>query len=139
MSMLEKCTWVAWSYDYAPTWTITSGVAADVAASITATTTANSLGLTTDNWVIHAMEYTSTGNASWLEQYGSLLENRNTLGEIKDTNTPALSLGTYLPTVTMPAAQFATLRTWYGNGATAASGALTGMQGNWYAPGRNSY
>jgi len=54
-------------------------------------------------------------------------------------NAAALSPGTYLPLVTMPAAQFATLRTWYGSGRATVSGPLTGMQANWYAPGLNTY
>lgn len=40
----------------------------------------------------------------------------------------------------MPAAQFSTLRTWYGNGLGAvSSSALANEQANWYAPGNNKY
>jgi len=46
-----KCTWVASSLLYAPTFTISKGVAAA------------SIGLATQNWTIHHMEYTAASAA----------------------------------------------------------------------------
>lgn len=52
------------------------------------------------------------------------------------TADTGLSL-TYLPRFAMPAAQFATLRTWYGDGAAVVTNTvLSDYVASWYAPGR---
>lgn len=48
---------------------------------------------------------------------------------------PALSFSNYVPLFWMPAEQFASLRTWYGQGSTAADD-VTGMSSNWMSPGQ---
>lgn len=117
----EKCTWVGWSYAYAPTFAMTD---------------ASSKGITTGNWQIHTMEY--VGAAAYSGATGALQENASTTGyQPADT---ALSVETFLPTLTMPAVQFATLRTWYGAGGAdgVTTEILNGYPSNWYAPGMQS-
>lgn len=97
MSMLNKCTWVAWSTDAGPTFTFTNGPA---------------LGLVGSNWEIHAMEYTAQGT-SFDGSKGSLVPSAE--GGLILANE-GLAAGNYTPLFTMPADQFATLRTWYGEG-----------------------
>jgi hypothetical protein len=44
-----------------------------------------------------------------------------------------------VPLFNMPAAQFSTLRTWYGQATAASSGVVGTNQPAWYAPGVNGY
>ena len=48
---------------------------------------------------------------------------------------PGLANSSMLPLFHMPAEQFASLRTWYGQGATAVD-AVTGMSSNWSSAGQ---
>jgi len=61
MTKNDKCTWVAYSVAYAPTFTISKGA------------TGGSMGLVTPNWVIHHMEYTSKA-AAFDKSKGTLFE-----------------------------------------------------------------
>lgn len=93
----EKCTWVGWAWTYAPTFTMAG---------------AGGKEINTANWQLHTMEYTAA--SSWSASAGSLQVNASTSGYIEAAD--ALAPVSFLPTLTMPAAQFATLRTWYGRG-----------------------
>jgi hypothetical protein len=117
----EKCTWAAGSYEWAPTFVFSAGA------------TSGAPGITTANWQIHTMEYTTA--ASFSAATGSLGENGSSTGYV--AAGVGASRGTYLPHFAAPADQFATLRTWYGDGAATAAGSLTGQPAAWYAPGRN--
>jgi len=64
----DKCTWVAHSVLYAPTFTMSAG-----------TTDAIATGLTTSNWVLHHMEYT-TDTAAYSETKGSLRTSGSSTG-----------------------------------------------------------
>jgi|TARA_B110001450_G_scaffold138902_1_gene130184 hypothetical protein len=73
------------------------------------------LGITGDNWEIHAMEYTASTSTTFVPKNGSLVKGAgNADGVI--TADEALAAGNMVPLFTMPAEQFATLRTWYGEG-----------------------
>jgi len=104
-----KCTWVAWAYALAPTFRVSAGLAA--------------------GWEIHTMEYV-TKDAAWDAAVGALKEGTLTSG-FRATGA-ATTPTTFVPLFDMPAAAFASLRTWYGAGALAGSGAPA----NWFAPGR---
>jgi len=97
MTMTNKCTWVVWSTMSGPTFTFGNGPA---------------LGLVGSNWEIHAMEYTAQG-VSFDQSKGSLVASAQ--GGVMLVNE-GLAAGNYTPHFTMPANQFATLRTWYGEG-----------------------
>jgi hypothetical protein len=59
ITLNDKCTYVATSTDVPPAFTMSEGTGLK--------------GLTTSNWVIHAMEYTATSNgAAWDASFGSL-------------------------------------------------------------------
>lgn len=60
MNAGEKCTWVAYAYEKAPTFALSAGT--------------DALGLATAGWTIHAMEYTTT-TAAYSAALGSLPEN----------------------------------------------------------------
>jgi len=60
LALSDKCTWVAVSYVYAPTFKMANGT--------------DDKGLATGNWNIHHMEYmTSSGNTNWDAKNGLLL------------------------------------------------------------------
>jgi len=60
LTLADKCTWVAVSYVYAPTFKMSNGT--------------DDKGLATGNWNIHHMEYmTSSGNTNWDAKNGLLL------------------------------------------------------------------
>lgn len=81
------------------------------------------------------MEYTTA--SSWDATQGSLKLQQTAGIYALDESVNSLN---YVPLFNMPAAQFSTLRTWYGNGLGAvASTALANEQANWYAPGNNAY
>lgn len=81
------------------------------------------------------MEYTTA--SSWSATTGSL-KLQQTEGYY--ATDESVNSGNYVPLFNMPAAQFSTLRTWYGNGLGATtSTALAIEQANWYAPGNNAY
>jgi len=120
----EKCTWAAGSYAWAPTFKLTKGP--DVASVAQP-------GIVTANWQIHTMEYTTA--TAWAADVGALVEIGTSDGYV--TATSGASLDTFLPHFAMPAAQFATLRTWYGDGAAVVTNTvLSDYVASWYAPGR---
>ena len=125
----DKCTWAASATEYAPTFALGAGT--------------DALGITTANWVIHSMEYT-TANAAYDSAVGSLREAAS--GSGWPGATAGVTVETYLPYFAMPGEQYATLRTWYGYGGPIGgtptkitTGALKDQQANWYAPGQNSF
>jgi len=93
--------------------------------------------ITTNNWQIHTMEYTAA--AAFSGATGALQETTSPTTGYNPVGT-ALSVETFLPTLIMPAAQFATLRTWYGRGGVdGVSGTiLADYPSNWYAPGQQA-
>lgn len=78
------------------------------------------------------MEYTASAVTSFVTTNGSLVPGAGN-GIIKDAE--ALDAGNFTPLFTMPAAQFATLRTWYGEGAIAVD-SMTQQSANWLSPGQ---
>lgn len=98
----DKCTWVAWSYVAAPTFTLADGAGA------------LGVNMVSTNWEIHAMEYTTGAASADLASLGYLSQNGAVDGYV--TSSVALQQSTFVPLFNMPAAQFATLRTWYGSG-----------------------
>ena len=102
MTVNHKCTWVAWSTVSGPSFKFLE------------TTAATPLGVFGTNWEIHAMEYTASTLSSFNDSNGSLVPGAGTGGLIKEDE--ALAPTSYVPLFTMPANQFATLRTWYGEG-----------------------
>jgi len=118
-----KCTWVAWSIKSGPTFTLGEGT--------------GPLGITATNWVIHAMEYTGDLVGNVANNPGGLTLG---VGGGYQPTTDALAPATNLtPLFTMPGTSFATLRTWYGEGAVAGAinnDALTGQSAAWMSPGQ---
>jgi len=100
MTVNNKCTWVTFSKIAAPTFKFGESATPD--------------GLTGTNWEIHAMEYTTGSAVSFTATNGSLVTGLNTTGFY--TGNESLAPGNLTPLFTMPAEQFATLRTWYGEG-----------------------
>ena len=118
MGVNNKCTWVTYSAIAAPTFLFGESATPD--------------GLTGTNWEIHAMEYTASSTTSFVAANGSLVPGAGS-GLIKEAE--ALDAGNMTPLFTMPAEQFATLRTWYGEGAVAVD-TMTQQSANWLSPGQ---
>ena len=118
MGVNNKCTWVTYSAIAAPTFLFGESATPD--------------GLTGTNWEIHAMEYTASSTTSFVAANGSLVPGAGS-GLIKEAE--ALDAGNMTPLFTMPAEQFATLRTWYGEGAIAVD-TMTQQSANWLSPGQ---
>jgi len=97
------------------------------------------LGLMTSNWMIHAMEYTATSNGSEFDSKLGSLATAATSSTLVgyESLTSGLTYGTYIPKFTMPADQFATLRTWYGEPTVAGGLDLkANLPAAWLSPGQ---
>tara|TARA_B110000285_G_C15077918_1_gene591818 strand:- start:1117 stop:1509 length:393 start_codon:yes stop_codon:yes gene_type:complete len=82
----DKCTWVATSFLYAPTFQMSDGT--------------DLKGLANANWNIHHMEYmTTTGSVAFSEANGLPVVSAG--GGIT-TDTEALGYGNYVPKLNMP-------------------------------------
>jgi len=117
MTLTSKCTWVTWSTMSGPTFVFGESAAG--------------LGLVGSNWEIHAMEYTASTANAFVNTNGSLVPAAGS-GVIKSAE--GLARGNMTPLFTMPADQFATLRTWYGEGA-ATIDSYTGQTSSWSSVG----
>lgn len=119
MTTNNKCTWVTYSKIAAPTFLFGESATPD--------------GLTGTNWEIHAMEYTASAATTFSATNGSLVPGLNTTGFY--TGNESLAAGNMTPLFTMPAEQYATLRTWYGEGALTNDG-MTGQSSSWLSTGQ---
>jgi hypothetical protein len=114
----NKCTWVTHSVIAAPNFKF--GLSA------------GSKGLSGTNWEIHAMEYTTDAATTFSTATGSLVQGLYTTGFV--TGNEALSLS-MTPLFTMPANQYATLRTWYGEGVLS-NDLVSGQSAAWLSAGQ---
>jgi len=88
LTVMDKCSWVAISYEYAPTFQMNKA--------------AGDKGLATANWKIHHMEFMTTPATTFAASNGLLLEtpSSNTDGNVSDAS--AVGFGNYMPKFTMP-------------------------------------
>jgi len=84
------------------------------------------------------MEFTSTATTvSYSAAQGSLQDSEATAQDGYIFPASAVTKGTYIPRFNMPADQFATLRTWYGEASVeGAVDATAGLPAAWLTPGQ---
>lgn len=87
LTVFDKCSWVATSYEYAPTFQMNKA--------------AGNKGLVTYNWQIHHMEFMTTPALAFAPVNGLLLEtpSSNTDGNVSDDS--GVGFGNYIPKFTM--------------------------------------
>lgn len=87
LTVFDKCSWVATSYEYAPTFQMNKA--------------AGNKGLATANWKIHHMEFMTTPALAFAPVNGLLLEtpSSNTDGNVSDDS--GVGFGNYIPKFTM--------------------------------------